>query len=133
DSEREVLARKADSLELKLAQQKKDHDNKIIAAREREEKLSRLVESLRQDSSAQSDQSQNIHYRFSNEIKEKDDRIVSLDTKVELLRGEIDRRGSLIKELKEVVARHEADGVGMTAYIEELQRSLKEKEAELNH
>lgn len=133
DAEREALLLKIAALETKIPQIKKTYDLRISTAQVREDKWKEMIEVLKQEASLHEEREREVQKRCSAELVLKDEKIQSLDTKLDLTRGEVDRRERLIKELQESIAIREKDANAMTAYVAELQRTLKEKDLELGH
>ncbi len=131
DAERAALIKKADDLELKITRLKKDYDLRASMARVREEKLQQALEAAKKDSAINIERERDIQKKCTDELNAKDERIFSLDTKTELLRGEVERRDALLKEMKATLATRDADATAMTSYIAELQRLVKEKDIEI--
>ncbi len=133
DAEREVLQRRIDQYELRVAQQKKDLEARKVTFAEREARLIEMIQMLKADAATHADRERDIHCKWGEEIKQKDDKLQSLETKVELLRGEIDRRDQLIKQFELSVAGFEKDKAALVQYVSELQRTLCDRDTEIQN
>jgi chromosome segregation ATPase len=118
---------------MRIAQQKKDLDSRKVSFSEREARLGEMISGLKNDAALQAERERDIQKKCAEELKQKDEKIQSLDTKVELLRGEVDRRDQLIKQFELAVSGNEKDKSALTLYVAELQRALKDKDLELQN
>jgi chromosome segregation ATPase len=133
DAEREALQRKGDALEFQLTKSKKEFDGKLRSFKIKEQSSAESIVMLQKELAAQIERDRETQKRCSDELNLKDEKIQMLDTKVELLRGELDRRDQLVKQLKSTINEQEKDVTAMTAYVAELQRALREKDTEIMH
>lgn len=131
DAERDAFQRKIDALEKKIEQARKTADLRVETTLAREQKLKETVEALRKEMTLHADRERDIKKKCGDEITLKDEKITSLDAKVELLRAEVDRRDQMIKQMAGAISDYEKDSVAMTSYVSELQRALKDKDLEL--
>ncbi len=131
DAERDALHRKIEALETKIVQTKKAGELRISTTMAREEKLKETIALLRKEADMWAERESDIKKKCGDELVLKDEKIHSLDAKVDLLRTEIEHRDQVIKRLTDAVTTHEKDSVAMTAYVAELQRALKEKQLDL--
>jgi chromosome segregation ATPase len=131
DAEREALQRKIDALERKVIADKKTADLRVATTITREQKLKETLEAMRDEASLFADRERDIQKKCAEELTIKDEKIQSLDSNVDIFRSEVDRRDQLLKQLKDMVTTSEKDAVAMTAYVEELQRALKDKDLDL--
>jgi chromosome segregation ATPase len=133
DAERDALARKIEELEFVIKRQEKDATTKLALAKQREADLVASVDKLRQDISAMSEKERENQKRLVDAATQKDDQLQMLDSKIDVMRTELERRDHLLRELKAAMGERDKDGVALTAYVAELQRMLREKEHELRN
>lgn len=131
EEERQIFQRKIDQLEFNLEQTKKEMKRRLDEAAMRENKLREAIESQRRDAAAAAEKEHLAAKDWADQISKKDDLAATFGTKVELLRGEVERRDMILKQLQEKIAEQ---GREMHLQLErqaEQMRTIKDKDQEL--
>ncbi len=92
DAERDALARKIEELEFQIKRMGKESSNKTELAKKRETDLLEAIDRIKQDAMSMAEKERENQKRWSEHAAEKDDQIRMLDTKMDMMRTELDRR-----------------------------------------
>ncbi|MCG3203722.1 MAG: hypothetical protein KCHDKBKB_00394 [Elusimicrobia bacterium] len=133
DAERDNYLKKIEALELKITRMQKNFDLRSSTAQIRESKLNESFQALKQELNTHQEREREIQKKCSEELQMKDEKIYSLDSKMEMLRGEVERRDQVIQQLQQAFSRREQDATAMGQTITEYERLLKEKDKEMSH
>ncbi len=120
-------ARVALDLDRKKAEQRETHLNQQI------KELHRTIDVLKKDDVASSEQRLELEKKQASQVEAKDDLIQSLERKVDLMRGEIERRDHLLRTMDEEKAlRTNELGVSKDK-VKELNQSILDLTKQLEH